>query len=682
MADVRPKVRRQALWLVDRLSEPMVRTFQQHGKLLLSDREALEEQGVECVGGTHDEEEEEEDKELSGSALHEMVEAVILGKMKAAAAAGASTSGQQLGDEQDDLLAGSPPPKVGAGGAASAAASSAAAGGPTSVFAHKQVAGCPSWGELDRRTILLRGVPAYMFAVPQDEDGRSPGHAATKKKTVGGLNTTSDDDHSIVASPSHTPFGDPMCETPGGDLQNKRSSVQLQKIKVEMIEEAPSSIQLNMTKKIIDENLPPAVFFPLRKVVNATVDEAMLVRKQAIHTLSKLLETYPGLPTVQDAWVQAVLPCVADVEMTVSERALSSIIETVFEPLAATVGENGKPVANLSPRTESRMDALMELLHSLDYEGVEYLQRAAGKVLKTNRELATNLLKALMQRLQVQIFRSAEKKRAQASLLAEEEDDADVAKLMDVADVPPALLDLVDELTLQLVTADIKNKKIVDIQLLGQMWKAALHSRAKPEDFAAHRRRCNAIGTPKKSSNAESCGARALMKMRVILTNIMRNLLPVMEEGSAEQHASDPELITQYSVFRICRWDILPNGGGPEGHNVRNANFCTPAVLRAAIECVQALAPPLDPDLTDKKERVEEKKRMRKFVYETAQWHKLYEEQAEYSFFSCIMSYVNHDVLTMSYILWWAANLIRNESPSTHAPLWLCVVVCCAVSSV
>ena len=124
---------------------------------------------------------------------------------------------------------------------------------------------------------------------------------------------------------------------------------------------------------------------------------------------------------------------------------------------------------------------------------------------------------------------------------------------IDLTEVPPALLELLDELTLQLISApgaaalgggaagstlnnqQKKRKKVrdaINIPLLHKMWRTSLSSSAK--------------GIPKGSPKDMPNPGRVLQKMQVILTNIMRNLCPALDEGSFEESMKNPDKLTKY----------------------------------------------------------------------------------------------------------------------------------------
>lgn len=76
----------------------------------------------------------------------------------------------------------------------------------------------------------------------------------------------------------------------------------------------------------------PDVFrllFPLRLVIRSTADESIIVRKAAISSLSKMLRE-GSCAAVRAGWRKAVLPCVVDVEPSVTEHALEEVDATVW----------------------------------------------------------------------------------------------------------------------------------------------------------------------------------------------------------------------------------------------------------------------------------------------------------------------------------------------------------------
>mmetsp|Transcript_90793 Transcript_90793/g.228334 ORF Transcript_90793/g.228334 Transcript_90793/m.228334 type:complete len:1521 (-) Transcript_90793:289-4851(-) len=117
-------------------------------------------------------------------------------------------------------------------------------------------------------------------------------------------------------------------------------------------------------------------FFDLNVLASLSADESILVRKSCISSLSLLLRLCP-LPKVHRLWVQNVLPLVLDVEATVSERALDELEGAVVNPMSE------QAQADLKNRKNLHIE-LPPVLHGLDSEAIEYLQRGLKQVAKRN----------------------------------------------------------------------------------------------------------------------------------------------------------------------------------------------------------------------------------------------------------------------------------------------------------
>lgn len=59
-------------------------------------------------------------------------------------------------------------------------------------------------------------------------------------------------------------------------------------------------------------------------------DPALLVRKQMVHSLTSLVETYPNNEIVIKTWVSGVLPLILDPEIKVQEKVVEVIINSIY----------------------------------------------------------------------------------------------------------------------------------------------------------------------------------------------------------------------------------------------------------------------------------------------------------------------------------------------------------------
>lgn len=69
--------------------------------------------------------------------------------------------------------------------------------------------------------------------------------------------------------------------------------------------------------------------------VACSTDQSVTIRKQAITSLTHLLQAHGNETLVQDAWLQAVPAALMDVEATMQEKAVEFMNAVLLEPAAS-----------------------------------------------------------------------------------------------------------------------------------------------------------------------------------------------------------------------------------------------------------------------------------------------------------------------------------------------------------
>ncbi|CEM10783.1 unnamed protein product [Vitrella brassicaformis CCMP3155] len=155
--------------------------------------------------------------------------------------------------------------------------------------------------------------------------------------------------------------------------------------------------------------------FDPRVVEDLIMDASISVRKQVLSAVDIVYEVCPGSPEIRQLWAKVVLPCVVDPEGTVDAKALELVerrivdelaaLPTYFDPSCDVVykarkksrlkdinlpegdgagggngggdGGDGDGDVVAHPRPQ-----VLDLLDSLDGEGLEYMQRGVRKLRK------------------------------------------------------------------------------------------------------------------------------------------------------------------------------------------------------------------------------------------------------------------------------------------------------------
>jgi hypothetical protein len=64
--------------------------------------------------------------------------------------------------------------------------------------------------------------------------------------------------------------------------------------------------------------------------INRCSDQSVAVRKQAVSTLSSLLQARPMDTAIQEAWIDAALPLVLDVESTIQAKVCQAVCDIII----------------------------------------------------------------------------------------------------------------------------------------------------------------------------------------------------------------------------------------------------------------------------------------------------------------------------------------------------------------
>lgn len=67
------------------------------------------------------------------------------------------------------------------------------------------------------------------------------------------------------------------------------------------------------------------------------MDPSLLVRKQALHSITSILQNYPSNDTIQSQWVDGVLPLVFDKEASIQQKCLELLQKMLLDPITDQV---------------------------------------------------------------------------------------------------------------------------------------------------------------------------------------------------------------------------------------------------------------------------------------------------------------------------------------------------------
>eukprot|EP00388_Colpodella_angusta_P006039 GDKJ01018201.1.p1 GENE.GDKJ01018201.1~~GDKJ01018201.1.p1 ORF type:complete len:1695 (-),score=502.01 GDKJ01018201.1:66-4412(-) len=111
--------------------------------------------------------------------------------------------------------------------------------------------------------------------------------------------------------------------------------------------------------------------FPLVTVRALIEDSALAVRKQAMQSLTNLLQLNPNDELVKRLWLSLALPCILDPEASVSDATLDVVKSLVFCPLAVASASSAVLISN-----SGGTKIALGLLRSADEDAAELFQRA------------------------------------------------------------------------------------------------------------------------------------------------------------------------------------------------------------------------------------------------------------------------------------------------------------------
>ncbi|CAD7938724.1 unnamed protein product [Amoebophrya sp. A120] len=168
----------------------------------------------------------------------------------------------------------------------------------------------------------------------------------------------------------------------GVHVQMNRSGQQQEhgNMKSSLFEEGVSDEDQDVMDDRVMEHLAPTALFRIEQIKALTADDSVMVRKAAMQTLSMMLRQCPQSGVIRRAWKTAVLPCVADPEASVAESALQEVRMTLL-----------RKIAKVGTRPD---DEIYDLLAEFTDQDVEYMQRAAGNLLRSEQQQGEKLAQA------------------------------------------------------------------------------------------------------------------------------------------------------------------------------------------------------------------------------------------------------------------------------------------------
>ena len=137
-------------------------------------------------------------------------------------------------------------------------------------------------------------------------------------------------------------------------------------------------------------------------LANATSDQASGIRKQAVQSLTRLLQQYADNAALQTAWLKSIPAGVLDPETTVQDRCVDAVLEVALLPASRVTSPEYVLCVVLSSTYLTaivRCQYVWTLLGNMDTDCARYMQRAIAMVAKSGR-IPAGLTKHLLGHVQ------------------------------------------------------------------------------------------------------------------------------------------------------------------------------------------------------------------------------------------------------------------------------------------